>query len=136
MQRNKYLEKIGIPIDEYGVNMCDDLNDARQKCWKEEQEKYGFDRREVWELDRLFVEWLYSHLKMYKKVRKNSVPDHLIVTTEYPDAILSFKEGINLILKACKKWLLDEDYEKRNSSIEMKKAIKLFADISSELNHI
>ena len=43
-------------------------NDKRQKEWKKQRKKYGFDERETWSLDFSFHLWLYERLKMYKKI--------------------------------------------------------------------
>lgn len=64
MQRNKYLDDLGIPIDEYGTNFVSDT-DERNETWSKERETYGFDSRECWNLDATFIHWLYSHLMMY-----------------------------------------------------------------------
>ena len=63
--RNKYLEDIGLKPHEYGTNFPD-KKDARSKSWRKERNKYGFDQREVWNLDGTFYEWLYSRLCMYE----------------------------------------------------------------------
>ena len=66
MQRNKYLDDLNITIEKYGTNFVPD-NDSRYKTWNEEKSLYGFDARETWNLDELMIEWLYSHLMMYKE---------------------------------------------------------------------
>ena len=65
-QRNKYLDDLGISIEKYGTNFCD-KKDSRWKKWKKERKKYGFDARECWNLDSIFVEWIYSHFMKYKE---------------------------------------------------------------------
>lgn len=62
--RNKFLEDIGL--EDYGVMFCDDSDDERQQEWKQERKEWGFDSREVWNLDITFAEWLYSRLKMFE----------------------------------------------------------------------
>lgn len=64
MQRNKYLDDLGIEIDKYGVNFTSD-KDERNEIWNKQREEYGFDSRECWNLDDTFIQWLYSHLMMY-----------------------------------------------------------------------
>lgn len=64
MQRNKYLDDLGIEIDKYGVNFTSD-KDERNEIWNKQREEYGFDSRECWNLDDIFIQWLYSHLMMY-----------------------------------------------------------------------
>lgn len=72
MQRNEYLDSLGLNIDEYGTNFLPD-DDKRSVGWEDERKRYGFDSREVWNLDRTFVEWLYSHCRMYKDRAQNVV---------------------------------------------------------------
>ena len=64
--RHYYLEKLGIDIEKCGVNFCENT-DPRYDKWMKERKKYGFDSRETWCLDKIFIEWLYEHLKLYKK---------------------------------------------------------------------
>lgn len=58
-----YLNKLGV---EHPDQWCP--NDHREKKWKKERKKYGFDSRETWSLDSTFFMWLYEHLKMFMKV--------------------------------------------------------------------
>ena len=58
MQKCKYLDDLGIPINEYGTNFMSN-DDPREKGWSKERKEYGFDNRETWNLDRIFIEWIY-----------------------------------------------------------------------------
>ena len=42
IQKNKYLDELGIPVNEYGINFMDE-NDPRQEKWVKERKEYGFD---------------------------------------------------------------------------------------------
>lgn len=108
LQRNHYLDELGIPIKDYGTNFCD-KTDERWKCWKKEQKKYGFDNRETWNIDRLFVEWLYSHFKMYKEACGGTI-NFEYHKFKYRGKDITQKKAINIILDACKKYLLSHDY--------------------------
>ena len=58
-------------LDEIDVGWMPDKvtgSNQRRKEWKEQRQKYGFDNRELWNLDRTFYLWLYERLKRYKEV--------------------------------------------------------------------
>ena len=63
---HKYLENI-LPKGKSPYDFeCDD--EIRNQKWEKEQEQYGFDERETWDLCFTFFCWLYEHLKRYKEV--------------------------------------------------------------------
>lgn len=64
MQKCKYLDDLGLKLNEYGTNFCDDT-DPRMKYWLQQQEEYGFDERETWNMDYQFLQWIYTRMKMY-----------------------------------------------------------------------
>ena len=55
MQKCKYLDDLGLKIEEYGTNFISD-DDSRKENWAIEREEYGFDGRETWNLDKIFIE--------------------------------------------------------------------------------
>ncbi len=67
-QRNKYLDDLGIPFHDYGVNWTlSETSKQNRRKWNKQREKYGFDDRETYCLNDRFAEWLYSHQMMYRK---------------------------------------------------------------------
>ena len=114
MQRNKFLEQLGLKKQEYGTNFCT-KKDKRYKKWKKQQKKYGFDSRECWNLNNTFVEWLYSRLCMYKK-EASKIIDLTYHTFEWNNETITLLQAIDLILEVCKEHLttefLDKDYTK------------------------
>ena len=60
MKRNKYLDNLKIPIQNYGNNFVKEKKIQRFL----ERRKYGFDFRETIHMDIIFAEWLYSRLRM------------------------------------------------------------------------
>lgn len=137
MQRNKFLDDIGIPIETYGTNFTD-KDDERNKHWKKQRKKYGFDSRECWNLDSTFCQWLYSHLMMYLKDAKKTINlDYHKFT--FNNKIYTQKEAIEFILKRLKEYLTFDSYEslnfdesiKKENAIheEIKDAIRLWAEI-------
>lgn len=51
-------------------------DDDRQEKWKQEQELYGFDERDTWNLDYTMVTLLYERLKMYDKINNVDTKYH------------------------------------------------------------
>ena len=73
MQRNEYLDDLGLAIEDYGTNFLSESNTSRSEKWARQREKYGFDEREIYGLDYTFIEWLYSHCRMYKDKAGNII---------------------------------------------------------------
>ena len=57
-RKRKYLDDIGY------TDRPDTWNkdDKRQKIWRKQRKKYGFDNREIWNMDLAFYLWLYERL--------------------------------------------------------------------------
>lgn len=130
MQHNKYLEDLGIPLKDVGANFSD-INDKRKKEWVRERKIYGFDERETWALDRYFIEWLYSHLKMYLE-RADDVIDLEFYKFKFEDREYTQKEAILFIIDAYENFLLiKSEYNEEYTDVlkDVQRAIKLFADI-------
>lgn len=68
MKRNKYLDELGIPREEQLCNSLKGGSFKRRLRLRRQRKNYGFDERETWNLDHTYIEWLYCHLKMYKRV--------------------------------------------------------------------
>jgi hypothetical protein len=105
MQKCKYLDDLNIPIDKYGTNFMPD-DDWRAEPWAKEREEYGFDNRETWNLDRIFIEWIYTRVMMYKEY---SVVDMNYHKIKYKDTEITQGEAIDKILELAKEILLDVD---------------------------
>lgn len=61
----KYLDDIGVT--DRPDTWCAGKNDPRKMSWNEQRDTYGFDFRELWNLDYTFYLWLYEHLMAYKE---------------------------------------------------------------------
>lgn len=103
MQRNKYLDDLGIKQEDYGTNFCSDL-DKRLPYWKKEQKLYGFDSRETWNLNNTFIEWLYSHCMMYKE-RANEIVDLSFHKFEYNGKTYTLLTAIEYIIECTGEYL-------------------------------
>ena len=130
MVYNKYLEDLGLKQTEYATNFTGD-DDPREEDWKKERETYGFDQRETWNLDHQFVEWLYSHLKMYDEVNCVDTSYHKFQIGEKE---LTQQECMDYILAACETYLIKSKDalpfdEEQKYVEEMQEAIKIWAVI-------
>lgn len=63
-RKRKYLDDIGY------TDRPDTWNkdDKRQKIWRKQRKKYGFDNREIWNMDLAFYLWLYERLMRHKEI--------------------------------------------------------------------
>ena len=93
-KNRKYLEDIN-----YQDWRKDMKKDKRNKKWKKERKKYGFDSRETWNLDSTMAELLYERLKMFNEV---NIIDTSCHTVEVDDVKMSMQEAIDELLKALK----------------------------------
>ena len=105
MQKCKYLDDLGLKINEYGTNFMTD-NDPRSSKWAKERKEYGFDVRETWNLDRTFVEWIYTRVLMYKERNCVDTSFHKVL---YKDDLITQQEAMDIILDLAKQILLDMD---------------------------
>lgn len=66
--KRKYLADIGFAYSPDKLTG----NRKREKKWKKQRKKYGFDEREVWSMECTFYCWLYERLMMYKKLNDST----------------------------------------------------------------
>lgn len=107
--RHYYLEQLGWDIRKCGTNFCDN-EDKRYKKWMHERKKYGFDSRETWHLDGLFLQWLYEHLKMYKK-EASKIVDLSYHKFDVNGKEYTQKECIDKMIKDLKYILTHDDWD-------------------------
>ncbi len=105
MQKCKYLDDLGLKPEKYGTNFMPDT-DKREKDWAEEREEYGFDNRETWNLDRTFIEWIYTRVMMYKEYSPVNTSYHEI---QYKETSITQGQAIDKILDLAKQILLNDD---------------------------
>ena len=117
----KYLEDLNIPTTEYGTNFCDNT-DKRWSKWMEEREVYGFDSRETWNIDRLLIEWIYTHFKMFKERANIELDYHKV---KFNDEEITQEQAIDIILAECERFILSNDID----SVFDKKVWKLIGKI-------
>lgn len=105
MRKCKYLADLGIPINEYRANFISKDKKRRIK-WAMERKEYGFDERETWNLDRTFIEWIYTRVMMYKE-RANV--DTNFYKIRYKNATITQGQAMDKILELSKQILLESD---------------------------
>lgn len=128
MQRNKYLENLGIKPEVYAVNLVSD-DDPRNERFQKQREDYGFDESETWSLDSAFVEWLYSRLKMFME-RADGFIDLSHYKFQFKGKEINQRDAINYIIDVLEQWLMDEDKSfSSGNNDRLIEAVKLFADI-------
>lgn len=98
MRRNQYLEGIGLKTSNYGGNF---VTGAKVKRFFERR-KYGFDHREIVNMDISFAEWLYSHLMMYQE---QAAADLTVYSVEFEGRTYAIAQAVEMILKAVREYL-------------------------------
>lgn len=101
----KYLDDLGIPLQNQHTNFSNN-KDRRWKRWKKERKVYGFDSRETWNLDKMLVEWIYTHFKMYKELTIVNLKFHKF---DYNGEKITQEEAIDIILEACENCLISDN---------------------------
>ena len=90
-KKRKFLDDIGCiyrPTDLIGDRI-------ERKRWKMQRKEYGFDEREVYNLDYTWHLWLYEHLRLYLQV-SDGIPT--INEFKYKENIYTQEEIIQMIL--------------------------------------
>lgn len=68
-QHHKYLNDLGIKSTNVCIfNSGDKDESGRQRLFRLQRKKYGFDERETWGMDYTMITWLYSHFKMFLEI--------------------------------------------------------------------
>lgn len=100
-QRCKYLDELEIPVENYGTNF---VSDYRDEFWERQRKIYGFDERETWNLDKIFIEWIYTRVKMYKEFASKAVQLDFHQLTFKGEKYTQI-QMIDLLLNKCEKIL-------------------------------
>lgn len=111
LKHNKYLEKLGFDTSSCRVTSVQ-LTKKRRKQIKE----YGFCDIETYNLDMLFFQWLYSHLKMYKDLAGKVVD-------------LGWENGIEIRVPSANK----DNKEKEVIRCSLLRAINILIDMTEKV---
>lgn len=127
--RHYYLEKLGLKLEDCMTNFCDNT-DKRYDDWMKEREVYGFDSRETWCLENIFYQWMYEHLKMFKKRASK------IVNLEYHKFNVNGEEmtqlqAINRMIELLEKIVSSKDsiFEGNNWDEERRELLAIWAEV-------
>lgn len=125
---SKYLKDIGIKEEDLPWNWCP--NDDREKEWKKQREKYGFDSRDTWSLDYTIIALIYPRLKMYKEI--NGLES--FCKFNYKGKEFTEEECIDIVLEGFKIRLLKEpQFMTEKEWIKYEDARMLFAMVMPAL---
>ena len=119
-----YEKEIGVDPNKYWWKEMGD--DNRQSQWKLEKQKYGFDERETWDLDRVFLTWIYPRLKMFREV--NNCHPAKMTMEEWNKILDEMIEGFGCSLK--------DNHATADDSViseKLQKSLKLFAEYFNDL---
>lgn len=130
-QQNKYLADLGLDITKYGTNFVDASIDEREENWKKQRKDYGFDEREVWNLDIIFIQWLYSHLMMYKEKASQIIDLSYYANYKWGERKITLEKAIDKVLAATKAILVAEDFDEKERKYQYfcKNIMPLLAEI-------
>lgn len=118
MQRNKYLDALGIDIKDYGGNYIYDYkrSESRKGLFEQQRKDYGFDEWETYDLTYYFAEWLYSHLMMYKEKASNTVNLEFYKFNWQGKEITQI-EAIDILIESSKNYILMDEFEVSNEMV-------------------
>jgi hypothetical protein len=98
-------------------------NDQRQKTWEKEREEFGFDDREMWNLDTTICELLYPRLKYFKENGIVFVDEPF----KYENESMTVEQALDKILKSLEMYIKDE--KDNYDSKQIQSAFKLLGFI-------
>lgn len=120
---SKYLIDLGIKEEDVPSSWHPD--DERQEQWKKEREIYGFDEKDIWNLDYTFALWIYPRLKMYQKYNCG-FPSNMTKD--------SWNNILQEMIDGFEAYLLDDLYPKKEDTCEkFNKSMKLFSENIGDL---
>ena len=86
------MDELGIPRGIYGGNF---VHEKKMKRWRQ-RIQYGFDYRDIFNLDSTYAEWLYSHMRMYKE---GSVHDDTYCSIAFEGKEYTIAEAVDWIVE-------------------------------------
>lgn len=86
------MDELGIPRGLYGANF---VHEKKMKRWGQ-RIRYGFDYRDIFNMDSAYAEWLYSHMRMYKDC---SVHDDTYCSISFEGKEYTIAEAIDWIIE-------------------------------------
>jgi len=145
--KHKYLNAIGLKSNNPCIFNTTEWDTAgRNKKFKKQRQKHGFDVRETWSLDYTLLTWLYEHIKYFYKITrkiidrtesrlmipvlvKSKTSEGSILQTQIQE--VSEDEVFKILIKYIKKALIKKDPFKAREYASA--AYKILADMHQEL---
>lgn len=84
--------------------------DKREEKWKKQREEYGFDVREVWNLDYTFYIWLYERLLMYIETA-DGIIDLDYHKIDFKGKEYTQRQLIQFMIDGCKNRITKNDFQ-------------------------
>ena len=136
LRRNKYLEKLGIKINSYGINFLKGL--PYEKEYIKYEKKWGVNPAETFNLGITLIDWIYTHLKEYKKRAKKVIDLKSIKRECYDGKERTVDECIKYIIEKLARYIVVYDNIDMHSELgaareDAKKALYILADIFEDL---
>lgn len=126
----EYLSKLGIKYKDTPWGWLP--KDKRQKEWKQERNKFGFDNRDLWSLNYTLLLLIYPRLKMYQeiafKIIDGNFHKYKIDSEEY-----TFIECVNKCLELLETSLKNGKEDIDNGLEEGQEALKILSIILPSL---
>lgn len=102
-KRNRYLDELGIPRGVYAGNFVTEKK--RYRLYQ--RYGYGFDYRDIFNMDVFFAEWLYSHMFMY---REKSVHYDTMNVINFEGSEHTIEDAVDWIIEKTGEYLKYEYY--------------------------
>ena len=120
------IKYIGIP------NICFSLtekNDSREKYYKKQRIKYGFDDSETWSLTGTIAKFIIPRLERFIEIEKDIYKHNKRKNQKkYIKDLKKILKALNLIIKDDESWLFTEE-EKKDLNKGLNKLNKLFMSL-------
>lgn len=125
--KRKYLDEIGFKNrpDTYCKN-----DKERMAIWRQQRKEYGFDGREIWNLDVSFYCWLYERLKYFLDHVHIDLTYHIF---EFEGKTYTQEEMIKNIIYIIEKYLFKKNVTKciplEEESNNLERAARMWVEI-------
>lgn len=135
LKKNKYIEKLGVKRKNHSANFLKGLD--YEKKYKKYEKEWGVNPAETFDLGKILIEWLYTHLMEYEKRAKKVVDLNYNHIKCYDGVERTIEECLDTIIPKLRRYIIvDNDVELDSSLSEMelsqeevKKSLHILADI-------
>ena len=106
MSKHYYLEQAGIDFNEQYPTFPE--GDSREKEWKKQRNKYGFDERDTWNLNNVLMMFIFERVSMFNEFNCVDTNFH---EAEYCGEEITFQNAIDRIIEGSKLYLEKDIYD-------------------------